>query len=100
MPNFDRLPARKHLFQVVDAIALIEEVGEHSLKPQLVALHVVSSPDATWLPVLVIPSGHATHAWFATFSLELHVIASHVVSYPDASSLPALVFPVEHATHA
>jgi hypothetical protein len=54
---------------------------------------VVSFPDASWLPVLVLPEGQATHMLCTTFSLGPQYVASHVVSGPEASWLPVLVFP-------
>ena len=36
---------------------------------------MVSDPDASWLPVLVFPDGHAVHTWFTTFSFGPHTVA-------------------------
>ena len=69
----------------------------------VVTSHVVSIPEASWLPVLLVPARHGVHTLPTILSFILQVVASHVVTDPEASSLPelvfpAVVFPAGHAT--
>ena len=63
------------------------------------ASQVVSAPEASCLPALVVPAGQAAQAWLTTFSFTPHCVASHLVLAPDASWLPVLVFPAGHVVH-
>jgi hypothetical protein len=67
--------------------------------PHVDASHKVSLPEASCLPLLVFPAGHAVHTRLTPFSFASQDVAPHKVSIPEASWSPLLVFPAGHTTH-
>jgi len=73
--------------------------SKSSVTTTAVESQVVSAPLASSPAALVVPAGHAAHAFELTSSLAAQTVASQVVS-AQTSSPAALVVPAGHATHA
>ena len=64
----------------------------------MMAVHVVSDPEASSPASFVVPAAHVSQVLLETYSFEAQYVISHVVLDPETSSPASFVDPASHAT--